>query len=84
MVNIVEGNSRLSTVKDCTLLGSMSSLCVTVCKEVGFFWALLASGCGGGVGGRSVTKHGPRQFIGQCVPALYFLVLVFETVKPVF
>lgn len=34
-------------------------------------------------GGQSVAEHSPREFVGECVPALYPLVLVLQAVKPV-
>lgn len=33
--------------------------------------------------GGSVAEHGPRELVGECVPALYPLVLVLQAVKPV-
>lgn len=41
-----------------------------------------AGGWAGGRG-RSVAEHGPRELVGECVPALYPLVLVLQAVKPV-
>lgn len=34
-------------------------------------------------GGWSVAEHSPWEFVGESVPALYPLVLVFQAVKPV-
>lgn len=37
----------------------------------------------GGRWGRSVAEHGPREFVGERVPAFDPLVLVLQAVKPV-
>lgn len=40
-------------------------------------------GCGAVALRGSVAEHGARQLVGQRVPALDFLVLVFQAVEPV-
>lgn len=42
-----------------------------------------ALGQAAGRQGGSVAEHGPRELVGECVPALYPLVLVLQAVKPV-